>query len=383
MASSASVNKKHPQTSTPIVHTKDNSKVPPRKLWQTKNEKPEFADSNTYRNSNKDEIWDVIESPQFVDFTNPPDIGDSFFNKSTVVVSTPNLNFANTEYPNTTADDNTLTACFDNLSLSSIEYDDANDETTCVNDNLQKQEIEEYVVYSNDIKLEPEINTKICNKVKKPQKTEVYPFAFDLRDQQKQKQKQEHLKKLVEEETKVRIFRANPVPNFIKSRTKTINNRRSNNEKKNEQNKLINDKNKPTSNNLNQKVQQSDNCDKQSKKNIEVWKKPPFVPRLAKKKLQLPKTPPLHTMIRAQERKQFDDTVKEKERLREEKRQMEIAAKKKQEEEEIALLRKKTVHKAQPIPKYKSSLPKVEKRPLTDPVSPLVMKRRRYTYLNI
>lgn len=53
-----------------------------------------------------------------------------------------------------------------------------------------------------------------------------------------------------------------------------------------------------------------------------MWKKPPFVPRLMKNKLQLPKTPLLHTVIRAQERKQFDDTVKEKERLREEKRQM-------------------------------------------------------------
>ena len=60
------------------------------------------------------------------------------------------------------------------------------------------------------------------------------------------------------------------MPNFIKSRTKTIKNRRNNNEKKNEENKLINNKNKPTTNTLNQKVQKSDNCDKQSKKNIEV-----------------------------------------------------------------------------------------------------------------
>ncbi|XP_043520373.1 targeting protein for Xklp2-like [Frieseomelitta varia] len=377
MASSSSVNKNHPQTSTPIAYTKDNSKILPRKLWQTKNAKPEFENdnSNMYRNLDKDEKWDMIESPQFVDFTNPPDIEDSFFNKSTAVVSMQNSTFANTEYPNTTPNDNTLIVSFNDLSLSSIKYDDADDEKTCVNDNLQKQETEEYVVHSNNIKLEPEINTKICNKVKK----EVYPFTFDLRDQEKQKQKEEHLKKLLEEETKVRIFRANPLPNFIKSRTKTINNRRNNNEKKNEENKLINDKNKPTSNNLNQKVQESDNCDKQSGKNIEVWKKPPFVPRLAKRMLQLPKTPPLHTVTRAQERKQFDDTVKEKERLREEKRQMEIAAKKKQEEEEISLLRKRTVHKAQPIPKYKSNLPKVEKRPLTDPVSPLVMKRRRCT----
>lgn len=83
LASSASMNKKHVQTSTPIPYTKDNLKVLPRKLWQTKNEKPEFENDNwnTYRNSDNDEKWDVIESPQFVDFTNPPDIGDSFFSK--------------------------------------------------------------------------------------------------------------------------------------------------------------------------------------------------------------------------------------------------------------------------------------------------------------
>ncbi|KAK9305247.1 hypothetical protein QLX08_003679 [Tetragonisca angustula] len=375
MESSSSTNKKQPQTSTPMVYTKDNSK-PPRKLWQ-KNQKLEFENLNLnmYKNSDNDEVWDTIKSPQFVDFTNPPDTSDSFFNKSIAIVSTPNSSIASTE--NIIVDDNTLVESFGDLSLSSIKSYDANDKTTCTNDELQKEETEEYIVHINNIKLGPEI--KICNKVKKAQKTEVYPFTFDLRDQQKQQQKEEHLKKLQEEEKKVRIFRANPMPNFIKSRAKIINNRRSNGQKKNEKNKLTNDKNEPTTSTVNQKVQESDNCDKQSKKNIEVWKKPPFVPSLTKRMLQLPEVSPLHTMIRAQDRKKFDETVKEKERLREETRQMEIAAKKKQEEEEIAMLRKKIVHKARPIPKYKSSLPKVEKRPLTDPVTPQVMKRRRCT----
>ena len=75
------MNKNHPQISTPIAQTKDNSKILPRKLWQTKNEKPEFKNDNTYKNSDKDEKWDVIGSPQFVDLTKPPDIGDSFFSK--------------------------------------------------------------------------------------------------------------------------------------------------------------------------------------------------------------------------------------------------------------------------------------------------------------
>lgn len=77
------MNTKHAAPLTPITCTKDNLKVPPRKLWQTKNVKMEFENDNwnMYRNSDKDEKWDVIESPQFVDFTNPPDVGDSFFSK--------------------------------------------------------------------------------------------------------------------------------------------------------------------------------------------------------------------------------------------------------------------------------------------------------------
>ena len=81
MESSSSTNKKQPQTSTPMVYTKDNSK-PPRKLWQ-KNQKLEFENLNLnmYKNSDNDEVWDTIKSPQFVDFTNPPDTSDSFFSK--------------------------------------------------------------------------------------------------------------------------------------------------------------------------------------------------------------------------------------------------------------------------------------------------------------
>lgn len=48
-----------------------------------------------------------------------------------------------------------------------------------------------------------------------------------------------------------------------------------------------------------------------------IWKKPPFLPRPAKRVLKIPKTPPLLTAVRAQERKRFEEKLKEKEREKE------------------------------------------------------------------
>lgn len=81
---------KSEQTLTPVGATKNHSEVP---FWKFRQEniKPRSSDINSnhppghcwrkYRNSRKDDNWDEIESPQFVDFFNPPDIGDSFFSK--------------------------------------------------------------------------------------------------------------------------------------------------------------------------------------------------------------------------------------------------------------------------------------------------------------
>lgn len=52
--------------------------------------------------------------------------------------------------------------------------------------------------------------------------------------------------------------------------------------------------------------------------------------------------------------------------------------KKQKEEEEILRMRKETVHKAQPVPKYKEKAePKIQNVPLTSPMSPRFSKRTR------
>lgn len=325
------------QTSTPLAATKNNSKVRFWRCWQ-ENVKPRSGDTNLnnrsghcwrkYRNSKKDDSWDEIESPQFVDFFNPPDIGDSFFNKAIVTTSTPNPDHTNTKHPNTVVDDETLVASLSNFYLSDITID--NDEKTYVNsDDSRGQEKEEYVVH-NASEPEAKANAKASNKTKMMQRIGiVYPFTFDLQKKNTQEGKQENIKKILKDENKA------------------------------------------------MKVEKSNNRDKKITRSTDLWKKPPFVPYLSKQKLPPPKSPPLRTASRAQERKRFDENIQKKNKQKEQMIQMAIAAKKKQEEEEIALLRKQMVHKAQPIHKYKIGLPKINKRPLTDPVSPIVLKRRR------
>ncbi|XP_043605148.1 targeting protein for Xklp2-like [Bombus pyrosoma] len=327
---------KSEQTITPVGVTKNDSKVPFWKFWQ-ENIKPKSGDTNLnhrfencwkkYRNSRKDS-WDEIESPQFVDFFNPPDIGDSFFNKAIITTSTPNQGHTNTKHPNTILDDETLVVSLSNIYLSNITFD--NHEETYVNsDDSQGQEKGKYVVH-NATKLELKANVTASNKTKMMQRIEVvYPFTSDLQKKSTQGGKQENIKKILKDENKEK------------------------------------------------KVEKSNNCNKKIKQSTDLWKKPPFVPHLSKQKLPPPKSPPLRTASRAQERKRFDENIQEKNRQKEQMIQMAIAAKKKQEEEEIALLRKQMVHKAQPIHKYKIGLPKINKRPLTDPVSPIVLKRRR------
>ncbi|OAD58698.1 Targeting protein for Xklp2 [Eufriesea mexicana] len=372
------LNVQHGQTAPPMPYIKNNY-TPSRKLWQKENIEVEAANNNwnNYRKPIKDEKWDVIESPQFVDFSNLPNIGDSFFNKLTVIVSTPNPNLTNIKLPSTVTEADTLVASLNNISLIDAKYETAEKENDNYNDE-QKKEKEEYVVHNASIKVKNEIKTEACKEVKKPHSTAIYPFNFDLREKYKQEYKQERMKKMMKEEKQIKTFRATPLPKFIKVRATTVNNHNNNNK-----NEMIKTNGKNTN-----------FPDKRMKKNAEIWKKPPFIPCLSKKKLQVAKTPSLRTATRAQERKEFDNTLKEIQRQREETRQMvihfstaisffqsynmyEIAARKKQEEEEIAKLRKQTVHKAQPIRKYKMDLPPIEKRPLTDPISPMLLKRRR------
>nr|XP_033338012.1 uncharacterized protein LOC117227120 [Megalopta genalis]XP_033338021.1 uncharacterized protein LOC117227120 [Megalopta genalis]XP_033338030.1 uncharacterized protein LOC117227120 [Megalopta genalis]XP_033338032.1 uncharacterized protein LOC117227120 [Megalopta genalis]XP_033338041.1 uncharacterized protein LOC117227120 [Megalopta genalis] len=345
----ANINSEH--TLTPFGYQKNNLKPVARKLWQR-------GDTNIGKeNGNlQKEQWDELESPQFVDFSKLPEIDDSFFSKSRVIVSTPNVTVQDT------FNDNALIESLKSFSLSGIDFASPKLEQ-CDVDSRNENTENESEMNNTVIKMDKKKPEK-CKQVKQQLNIPTNPFRRPLR--YIQEIKPEHIKKNVEEAKKPWVFRANPVPKYLKLRAT-----------------VTNENNKNTNNNVGKancntvaKDQKLSSCHK-NKTNEEVWNKPPILPCPVRKNLMRPKTPPLQTAIRAEERKRFNNILKMKELEMQQRRQMELAANKIQEEREIALLRKQTVHKAQPVPKYKLNLPKVPKRPLTDAISPLTLKRRR------
>ncbi|KOC67517.1 hypothetical protein WH47_10969 [Habropoda laboriosa] len=292
-------NKKYEQLVTPLTYLKNTLKLPSRKLWKKDDVRLKSPGDiwSKYRNADKNEKWNCIESPQFIDFSNLLNVEDAYFNKLTVVVSTPKPNLENDTLSNTITDAGaSLAESLNNFRLSGIKHEipDSTDETYQNFNNENAKIKEEYVVHIANVQSvcnikfvsEDKVKNAKCNKVKKPQNTLI-----------------------LEEEKKVRVFRAKPAPKFIKPRTTFHGNSNNNNEKMNE--------------NANGNTQKT-NSYQHINKSTELWKKPPFVPCLPRKNLKVPKTPLLQTTTRAQERKRFDDDMKGKERQKEQLRQMVI-----------------------------------------------------------
>ncbi|XP_076620350.1 uncharacterized protein LOC143341349 [Colletes latitarsis] len=262
-------------STTPLASA-NNLKPMSRKLLLEKIMKSNSSDNKwkKYRNSKEDK-WDVIDAPQFIDFANVPLMGDSFFANTTVIVSTPLPNSTNINFPSSSKEDDMI-ASFNNIRLSAINSDNKNE--------MNKEEF--IVHYTN--------HDRVCN--------------HNSQENEKKFRKQNSPKKKIKK---------------TETRRKTI------------------------------------------------TKPGPL------RKSLVPKAPPLQTAIRSLQRKRYDDRLKAKRKEREQMVQMESIAKEKREKEEIAQLRKQMTHKAQPIRKYKLGLPQIQKRPLTEPISPKMLKRRR------
>ncbi|XP_076652734.1 uncharacterized protein LOC143359015 [Halictus rubicundus] len=338
-------------SSTPFRTSKNNSKSPAGKLLhRTILQTPEAKYSNP-----KGDKWDKLDCPQFVDFTDLPQIGDSFFDKQKVIVSTPK---ADVECAGSSAhsfNDNTIIESLKTISLSGIDFVSPN-----------KESIEQSTVNDTVIRVETNEQEE-CKAVKTPLSTAINPFRFHGRDKCKQGDNEpKRVKKNLEEEKKPRVFRANPLPKYLKVRAMEANKNNkndNNNAAKIDSDAIV----------KGQKLQSPN----KKKKNTEIGKKPPSVPCLVQTKLSCPKIPTLRLEARVQERKRYNAGLKLKEMKVQEQKQLELEAKQEQEKAEIALLRKTMVHKAQPIRKYKSGLPKIQKRQLTSPQTPLTLKRRR------
>ncbi|KAL2714031.1 targeting protein for Xklp2-like [Vespula squamosa] len=340
------------ETETPLSYYRFKSRPTNRQLWpQNKEEKNLFKDWINRVNVTLDP-WDRIDSPQFIDFFNVPEISDKFFETKKEEKPLQHSAIAQT-LPRTSNYNghNELINLLDNFSLTKEKKQQLNKNIdtnqTEENQGEKKQDLTRRCIKVKHKTTTRENTKNITGKVH----ADVKFFTFDLRNKSKQQQK------TFKEDKKLHVFRAQSVPKLIKT--------------------II-----PTKSNytIGGKFKESNNIssEKSIKKCMEIWKKPPFLPRPAKRILKIPKTPPLLTAIRAQERKRFEEKLKEKERKEETLKRVVVKTEKKLEKKEIACLRKKTVHKVQPIRKCNSSLLPIEKRPLIEPpLSPFNHKRRR------
>ncbi|XP_046428545.1 targeting protein for Xklp2 homolog isoform X1 [Neodiprion fabricii] len=299
--------------------------------------------------------YDSIESPQYISFAdNIPEAKDSFFDRRNQDLSSKQL--TNKHYqtlPNDVSDD--FIRPLEKIGLK----------------NPTKEQ--EKIITSTPFRvqgLEPfpwRVNSKpqaAPNLDKQKTGIKMQPFSFDERNKQLQQRKIERIKTVLQAEKDARKFRANPVPKFLQKISINTN---------------------TTDMTINSKLKHkcaTENSDSAPPKfrarSPKVLRRPPFKPIVPKQPLMLPSSPILNSEQRAKERKIFDNYLKNKEQLEAELKQLKEAALKKREEEEILKMRKKMVPKAQPIRYFKSvQVAQVAKRPLTEPITPAVIKRQR------
>ncbi|XP_011300327.1 targeting protein for Xklp2 [Fopius arisanus] len=248
-------------------------------------------------------------------------------------------------------------------------------------------------------------------------KPKVLPFSFEARDKVLMKKKEELRKKVEEEEKKARKFHANPAPHFkpvlVRGRSR--------------ENIKTDDKNPGTVRNRsaeNHKVDVKLQTRGRSVENLRALSrdkskeslKTPSVPRMLQKQISLGKLsdhadgdqenrPPnhqpvakgqpatksnmpllkpklkslpveLHSDKRARMRKDFDEQIRIKAALKEEKRRRDQEERLAREQMEIKELRKKAETRARPMPVYKPMTLIKSTKPLTAPESPAWAKSK-------
>ncbi|KAI9137423.1 hypothetical protein BKA69DRAFT_920618 [Paraphysoderma sedebokerense] len=109
----------------------------------------------------------------------------------------------------------------------------------------------------------------------------------------------------------------------------------------------------------------------------------PFVPKKSDKPLTDHGDIVLHTNMRAEERKLFDEFLEEKRKADQELREYVRRQKEAEEQQRLKQIRKQLVHKAQPVRSFAPVVIKTSSKPLTHPQSPMIGKKRKNIAMNV
>lgn len=207
-------------------------------------------------------------------------------------------------------------------------------------------------------------------------KTVPEPFSFHNRDKDAVKNKEDKIKKFIQDENALREFHAAPIIQ---------------NQALPEKKPALATKPQPFQHNIEERVEprlarwtesieqqfQQEQKEKEFKANkAMVLEKKPFIPAPSTKPLAEVQNVIMHSEERAMQRENWTLSKAENEAKLQAAMRQRDARRKVEEEKELAKMRKETVHKAQPIRSYRE-VSAVESKPLTTPESPAFSTRQR------
>ncbi|KAJ2394561.1 hypothetical protein GGI23_004638 [Coemansia sp. RSA 2559] len=213
-----------------------------------------------------------------------------------------------------------------------------------------------------------------------PKPTVVQPFAFrsDAAAERHLLKLREEIAKLKAEEEALRQFHANPLPEFPtpkKPKSKPSNLHTS------PFNLLTETRGEAYQRQLCERLKELETRQRErmlfKAQPIPPSLDHPFVPKQSAIPLTEIEEILLHTELRGEERREYDDDRRERERIREEVLARKRLEEERREDEEIKMLRKMLVHKAQPIRRYKALAIKPSDRQPTIPKTPQWCVRTR------
>jgi len=235
--------------------------------------------------------------------------------------------------------------------------------------NLRKHKLDDSGNESNTSTSSANTSTKTGGD-HKLKKTEVKPFSFETRDKKRYMQKEEKIKKILEEEDKLREFEAQPVPSFSPEALPLVQRK----SVTNPQPFAISKGSIQYQQKLKEKLQREEEENKRKRAfkahEATVTSKEPFKPVQG----LIPPTNPQEVIsnleVRAKERSKFEEWKHEKESQLEEHKARILKEQEIEELKEIKQLRKDAVPKSYPIRQYKPLIVEKDLIPVTDPITP-------------
>jgi len=246
-------------------------------------------------------------------------------------------------------------------------------------DSSEKEPEPKRIIYAKPVPQRSGVPVILPNFSKKS--TKVAPFSFDSRDAATLERKELKIQALVEEEKRLREFKAKPVPSTssaggplpevpVREATRPQ-------PFDFEIEKRVGERLTKWEEAVEQDLQRQREAANFRAKPAAILEREPFKPKPCEKSLLVSDDFQLHSDRRAAERQQFDEKIRQREAEQDALKKRMEQLREVEREEEISRLRREAVHKAQPIKQYKPIHIVPSEKPITDARSPNWSHKRK------